>query len=320
MNKLIYFHGFGSSGEGGTVRTLRELLPDWTVIAPDIPVDPIEALPFLRELCQKEQPDVIVGTSMGGMYAQQMHGFKRICVNPAFDLSTHKDILREGTFEFFNPRKNGKSTFTITPEIIEHYAEMEKHQFDGYSRKEIMDVYGLFGSDDTVVDNLALFKNYYEEAYTFVGGHRLSREAIQGYLIDLIKVATHGGWYKPYGFRTYSVWPKLNPQEIRPSTEDILTTEDLNTMSSIIKKREYMTESEFRKEILKGIEHKYAWVADFYRPSTGHRWTVFSFREPFSERGDEYDNDLATIERKRVVRLRDVPTAYFKTIESRTIY
>ena len=44
MNKLIYFHGFGSSGEGGTVKTLKELLPDWTVMAPDIPVDPAEAM------------------------------------------------------------------------------------------------------------------------------------------------------------------------------------------------------------------------------------------------------------------------------------
>ena len=72
MKKLIYFHGFGSSGEGSTVRTLRELLPHWTVIAPDIPVDPKEALPFLKMLCEREQPNVIVGTSMGGMYAQQM--------------------------------------------------------------------------------------------------------------------------------------------------------------------------------------------------------------------------------------------------------
>ena len=93
MNKVIYFHGFGSSGEGSTVRTLSELLPDWTVIAPDIPVDPKEALPFLQELCAKEQPDVVVGTSMGGMYAQQMRGFKRICVNPSFNISKRKHIL-----------------------------------------------------------------------------------------------------------------------------------------------------------------------------------------------------------------------------------
>ena len=66
--KLIYFHGFGSSAASGTIRTLREKLPDFKVIAPDIPVDPAEALPFLRELCEKEQPNVVVGTSMGGMY------------------------------------------------------------------------------------------------------------------------------------------------------------------------------------------------------------------------------------------------------------
>lgn len=68
--KLIYLHGFGSSAASGTVKTLRELLPDFDVVAPDILVDPAEALPFLRGLCMNEAPDVIVGTSMGGMYAQ----------------------------------------------------------------------------------------------------------------------------------------------------------------------------------------------------------------------------------------------------------
>ena len=320
MNKLIYFHGFGSSGEGSTVKTLRELLPEWTVLAPDIPVDPAEALPFLKDFCKKEQPDVIVGTSMGGMYAQQMRGFKRICVNPAFDISQHDDILREGTFDFFNPRKNGESTFSVTPEIIEHFVEMEKRQFDGYSRKELRDVYGLFGTDDTVVDNLSLFKYYYEEAYTFNGGHRLSRDSIQGYLIDLIKMALYGGWYKPYGYRKYPAWPKLYPEEFRPSVDAILTKDDINKMSSVIEKKENMTYNEFRIEILKGIEYKYAWIGDYYRPSTGHRWTEFSFNEPFSEDGDEHDYDRARIERKRVVKLCDVPTAYFKTIEARVIY
>ena len=79
--KLIYFHGFGSSAASGTIRTLRERLPDFEVIAPDIPVDPAEALPFLRELCEKEQPNVVVGTSMGGMYAQQMFGINDTQVN-----------------------------------------------------------------------------------------------------------------------------------------------------------------------------------------------------------------------------------------------
>ena len=68
--KIIYFHGFASSGATGTAETLRRLLPEVEVISPDIPIDPTEALPYLRNLCEQEKPDLIIGTSMGAMYAQ----------------------------------------------------------------------------------------------------------------------------------------------------------------------------------------------------------------------------------------------------------
>ena len=54
---LLYFHEFGSSGEGGTVKALRESLPDWIVLAPYIPIHP--SLPFLKELSTNFSPDVI---------------------------------------------------------------------------------------------------------------------------------------------------------------------------------------------------------------------------------------------------------------------
>lgn len=186
MNKLIYFHGFGSSGEGSTVRSLRELLPEWEVLAPDIPVDPEEALPFLTDFCKREQPNVIVGTSMGGMYAQQMRGFKRICVNPAFDLSTHKDILREGTFEFFNPRKDGKKTFSITSNIIQHFAEMEVHQFDGITDGDREYVFGLFADKDTTINCEPVFLQHYTNVVHFHGDHRLGRLTIQQVVVPLV--------------------------------------------------------------------------------------------------------------------------------------
>lgn len=190
MNKLIYFHGFGSSGEGSTVKTLKELLPDWAVLAPDIPVDPKEALHFLKELSQKEQPDVIVGTSMGGMYAQQMRGFKRVCVNPAFDLPQHKDILYEGTFEFLNTRLNGETTFTITPEVISHFEEMVAHQFDGITDEDRENVYGLFADNDTTVNCEDIFRQYYQNVIHFHGEHRLNRQVIEDVLVPLIKEIT----------------------------------------------------------------------------------------------------------------------------------
>jgi len=42
---IIYLHGYGSSGLSNTVSYLRKQMPDCEVIAPDIPVDPKEALP-----------------------------------------------------------------------------------------------------------------------------------------------------------------------------------------------------------------------------------------------------------------------------------
>ena len=184
--KLIYFHGFGSSAASGTIHTLREKLPDFEVIAPDLPVDPAEALPFLRELCEKEQPNVVVGTSMGGMYAQQMFGFNRICVNPAFFMSKTSKVLKVGTFEFFKPRLDGQKEFTITEEIIEHFAEMEAHQFDGIIPAETERVWGMFGCNDTQVNCEESFLQYYHNVIHFSGGHRLDDATIREVLIPLI--------------------------------------------------------------------------------------------------------------------------------------
>lgn len=63
--KILYLHGYGSSGKSSTARFLKKALPDDHITAPDIPVDPAEALPFLRKLCDDEHFDIIIGTSMG---------------------------------------------------------------------------------------------------------------------------------------------------------------------------------------------------------------------------------------------------------------
>lgn len=184
--KLMYLHGFGSSAASGTVKTLRELLPDFDVVAPDIPVDPAEALPFLRGLCMNEVPDVVVGTSMGGMYAQQMRGYNRICVNPAFEMSTKSKMLTVGTHEYFKPRKDGTAHFEITSEIICHHAEMEKHQFDGITEADRKQVWGMFADNDQQVNGESLFLQYYNQVIHFSGEHRMDDRVIEDVLVPLI--------------------------------------------------------------------------------------------------------------------------------------
>ena len=149
-------------------------------------VDHAEALPFLRGLCMNEVPDVVVGTSMGGMYAQQMRGYNRICVNPAFEMSKKSKMLTVGTHEYFKPRKDGTTHFEITPEIIRHHAEMEKHQFDGITEEDRKQVWGMFADNDQQVNGESLFLQYYNQVIHFSGEHRMDDRVIEDVLVPLI--------------------------------------------------------------------------------------------------------------------------------------
>ena len=188
---ILYLHGFGSSGQSSTVEFLKKSLPDYyDITAPDIPVDPAEALPFLRELCEKEQFGIIIGTSMGGMYTQQLPAdFVRICVNPALYLSQLTDVLKPGTFDFFQPRKDGQTQFTITEEIIQHFHEMEEHQFDNWKddNPENFLCMGLFGTEDTTVNCREEFQRYYPNVQTFAGGHRMNQKVLKNVVLPIIK-------------------------------------------------------------------------------------------------------------------------------------
>jgi len=186
--KIAYFHGFASSGATGTAQLLQAALPDDLIVAPDIPMDPAEALPLLKSFCETEKPDLIIGTSMGAMYAQQMHGFKKICVNPAFNMSRMSKVLKPGTFKYLNGRKDNAKEFRITKETIQHYFQMERKQFDGITDFDRENTYGLFGTEDkTVGGGYDLFKKYYQNASRFEGEHQLNDKALRSAVIPLVK-------------------------------------------------------------------------------------------------------------------------------------
>ena len=75
--KIMYVHGFMSSAQSGTVARIREMLPSADVVAYDLPLHPEEAMALLREKCKEQNPDLIIGTSMGGMYTEMLYGYDR---------------------------------------------------------------------------------------------------------------------------------------------------------------------------------------------------------------------------------------------------
>ena len=188
--KIIYFHGFGSSHASGTVQMLTKLLENDEVVAPDIPVDPVDALPYLKQFVAEQQPDLIIGTSMGGMYAQQMRGYKRILVNPAFTMSTMSKTLKTGEYQFYNGRYDGAKTFKITKDIIQHHNQMERQQFKDITAEDKENVWCLVGIHDTTVTNAeAVFKKNYPAGRVtrFDGEHQLNDKVIKKVLIPKIE-------------------------------------------------------------------------------------------------------------------------------------
>ena len=185
---VLYVHGFASSGQSGTVRRLQEVLPEARVIAPDLPIHPHEALALLHDVCQQEKPDLIVGTSMGGMFAEQLRGYDRICVNPALDIAeTMRAHGLTGTQQFQNPRQDGVQEFYVDKALVKEYREVSELRFQNMTDDDRQRVYGLFGDEDELVDTYDIFHEHYPQALYFHGEHRMNDRSFMHSVLPVIR-------------------------------------------------------------------------------------------------------------------------------------
>lgn len=183
--KILFVHGFASSGNCGGVAAMRLLLPGAEVIAPDLPPEPGAALELLRELCEKESPDLVVGTSAGGMFAEQLHGVDRILVNPAFHLAD--TILKNnglGRQEYHSTRADGQTSFLVNKALIEQFREVSSQCFESV---EDARVWGLFGLKDSLVNCFDEFATHYTRAIHFDGEHYLNDHTFLHSVLPLIQ-------------------------------------------------------------------------------------------------------------------------------------
>lgn len=182
---ILYVHGFASSGNSGTARTIQKYLPNCRVISPDLPVNPDKALALLKQIISADKIDVVVGTSMGGMFAQKLRGVPKILVNPSFHVS--ESMRRKiGIVPFFKKREDGATEFEVTATLCDAYRDIEENQFENLSDREISITYGLFGTEDDVVSCEAEYDRYYLNKMIFHGGHRLTDDVVRDYVVKAI--------------------------------------------------------------------------------------------------------------------------------------
>ena len=185
---VMYVHGFGSSAQSGTVRRLREVLCCATVIAEDMPLHPQEAIDLLHRLCDEHHPDLIIGTSMGGMYTEMLYGYDRIVINPAFEIGdTMVAHGMTGAQTYQNPRKDGVQNFLVNKAIVKEYKDISAHCFSGVNDEERKRVWGLFGDEDKTVDTFDLFRRHYPTAIHFHGEHRMDDRSYMHAVMPVIR-------------------------------------------------------------------------------------------------------------------------------------
>ncbi|MBO5627177.1 MAG: hypothetical protein J5953_15510 [Prevotella sp.] len=188
MYKVLFLHGFFASGQCVPAEALRDaFMSRAEVITPDLPMHPKEAISFIRELIEKEKPNLLVGNSCGAFYAQMLAsetGIPALLGNPHFKMT---EFLREriGMHQYKSPRKDGKQDFIIDEALIEEFADVEATQFESCNPLYKDRIWGLFGEQDTLAHFEPLFLEHYERSFHFPGGHTPTAEEVRTWYVPL---------------------------------------------------------------------------------------------------------------------------------------
>ena len=187
MKKILFLHGFFASGQCVPAQALREsFMGRAEVLTPDLPMHPKEALRFIRELIEREKPDLLIGNSCGSFYAQMLApvaGIPALLGNPHFQMTEFLKP-RIGAHQYKSPRKDGNQDFIIDEALIEEFAELEAIQFNSNPCNKDR-IWGLFGEHDTLAHFEPLFLEHYTRSFHFPGGHTPTAEEVRTWYVPL---------------------------------------------------------------------------------------------------------------------------------------
>lgn len=176
---IVYLHGFASSGTSAKVDALRERFGKDSVIAPDLPFDPVEVVSLVDKIVadfivnrKSGEKLIFVGTSLGAFYANyfgHMYDCPIVLINPSGNPSeTLKARLGP------NVNYTTGEEFMVSIAHLDKLAAMRKYVTDNYSGSLV----SLFvARDDEVIPFESMLENFPLTSKTVVtedGGHRFT--------------------------------------------------------------------------------------------------------------------------------------------------
>lgn len=158
------------------------------VLTPDLPLHPLEALAFIRELCEREHPDMLIGNSNGAFLAQMLATelqLPALLGNPHLKMSGFVGA-RIGKNRYKSSRKDGMQNFIIEPPLIDEFAELEAHQWNNWNPSMRNLCVGLFGEKDTLAHFEPEIREHYDGIYHFPGDHTPTVEEVKEWYVPKV--------------------------------------------------------------------------------------------------------------------------------------
>ncbi len=126
MSKILYLHGFSSCGIGNKSLALETYFGSDSIVSPDLPPSPIDAIYTAEEILQSSEFDLIIGSSLGGFYATYLaekYSMKGVLLNPSTQpwetlapyVGWQKRFCDEEVFEFKSVYLEQLKTLQVAP-------------------------------------------------------------------------------------------------------------------------------------------------------------------------------------------------------------
>lgn len=183
---LIYLHGFLSSPQSvkcqATLDYMAKHHPDITIVAPQVPYYPNEAIETLRELVAPHKGKQIgyIGSSMGGfMSTQLMQQFpgKAVLINPAV---TPHILLSDYLGEHVHPHTN--ESFTL---VEAHMQQLESLVVAELAQPE--NFWVLLQEEDETLDYREAVEKYQNSRVTVEAGGDHSFQGYENHLPNIMQ-------------------------------------------------------------------------------------------------------------------------------------
>ena len=180
----MYIHGFASSPKSGTRASLARALTEYEWLAPEVTHDPFESLEIINEWARTFEPEVIVGTSMGGMLALYADAPKatKIVLNPSLEMDKTLRRMGYGKHPYFQERSDGATEFVIDEPMVQRFAAFKKEHTIVPGIRNV----GIFSTDDELLGHEMSKRNAkaVEEAgfdiiWSAKFGHRCNDNAVK---------------------------------------------------------------------------------------------------------------------------------------------